>query len=252
MIAHIGKRIGCCIIGYLSAAGLAYAQLTVPSGATVALDGGTLDLAATSLQLGGTFSIGSGNLDGARNIAIAAGGTLDGGSGLITLFGDWSNLGGFNHGSGTVSWVDGGSGQSNISGNSTFNNASFVSASGKNFSFAVGNTQTVGGLLTILGTPALGIQFKSASPGQVAFIDLLPGGSQSIQHVGVSNVHATGQHLAPNQSNDGGTGDALGWFGSGGGGAAVTPTPALTVWALLSLALLLIGSTAVRNARCRD
>ncbi|HSN00126.1 MAG TPA: hypothetical protein VLS52_03840, partial [Rudaea sp.] len=80
-------------------------------------------------------------------------------------------------------------------------------------------------------------------------INLLPGGSQNIQYVGVSDVHATGQHLAANQTNDGGTGNATGWFGSAIAGNTV-PTPALS-WIGLFLLALLLATIAVtrRNGR---
>jgi hypothetical protein len=219
-----------------------FAQVIVPSGAAFSLGGGSLDLGNTSLQVGGSFAVGSGNVQNVDSVSILAGGTLNGDSGTLTLFGDWSNAGTFAAGSSTVNFIDGVA-QANISGNSTFNNASFVSANGKNYVFAVGTTQSVSGLLTILGTSAQGIQFRSSTAGQVANIDLLPGGTQNIQYVGVSDVHATGQHLAANQTNDGGSGNAKGWFGSAAAGNTV-PTPAFSGIGLLLLALLLVGFSA--------
>lgn len=227
----------------------AFAQVVVPAGAAFTLGGGSLDLGNTNLQVGGSFAVGSGSVLNLDSVSIFAGGTLDGGSGMLTLFGDWSNAGTFTAGTGTVNFVDGGVAQSAISGNSTFDNVSFVSAAGKNYVFAVGTTQSISGLLTILGTSTQGIQFRSSTAGQVANIDLLAGGTQNIQYVGVSDVHATGQHLAASQTNDGGTGNATGWFGSAAAGNTV-PTPALSWIGLLLLALLLaVLSAARRNGR---
>ncbi len=230
--------IGSCILLLLSVPALA--QVVVPANASFALNGGNLDLAGTGLQVAGAFSLGAGNVNNAANVAIASGGSLDGGSGTITLFGDWSNTGTFTAGTGSVNFVGGSVAQSNISGNSIFYGASFVSAAGKNYVFAVGATQNISSLLTITGTAALPIQFRSSAAGQVANIDLLPGGSQNIVHVGVSDMHATGQHLAASQTNEGGTGNADGWFMSGvnGGGNAV-PTPTLSGIGASLLALLL-------------
>lgn len=216
----------------------AQAQVAVPAGASFALNGGNIDLANTNLQVGGTFTVGSGSVQNIDSVSILSGGTLDGGSGTLTVFGDWANAGTFTAGTGSVNFVDGSVAQSNIGGNSTFYNASFVSATGKNYVFAVGTTQNISNLLTITGTAALPIQFRSSATGQVANIDLLPGGSQNIVHVGVSDVHATGQHLAANQTNEGGTGNATGWFMSGAGGNAV-PTPTLSGIGASLLALLL-------------
>lgn len=225
----------------------ALAQVNVPATATFALNGGGLDLAGTDLQVGGSVSLASGSVQNAANVAIAPGGNLDGGSGAITLFGDWSNLGSFTAGSSRVNFVDGARTQSNVSGNSTFFNLSFVSLSGKAYVFQGGSTQTIEGLLQILGTASVGIQFQSSNPAQFASINLLSGGSQAIDFVGVSNVHATGQHLAPNLSNDGGTGNAVGWFGQSGGPAAVAPTPALSSWALWLLALGLLAVASMQR-----
>src|SRR5579871_6155467 len=227
---------GCAAAFFLSTA---QANVSVPAGAAFAVNGGTLDLGSTDLQIDGSLSLASGTLSGARNIAIDAGGSLNAGSGTITLFGNWTDLGTFSAGTGAVNFVDGGSALSSVSGNTTFYNVSFVSNIGKTYAFAVGSTQSIGGLLTILGTAAQGIQFKSATAGQVALIDLLPGGRQNIAFVGVSNVHADGQPLATNQTNDGGSGDALGWFGNGTIGASVAATPTLSLLGLLLLLVLL-------------
>lgn len=224
----------------------AFAQVVVPAGAAFALGGGSIDFGNTSLQVGGNFALGSGSAANVDNVSILAGGALDGGSGVLTLFGDWSNAGTFTAGTGSVNFIDDGIAQSNISGNSTFDNVSFVSATGKNYVFAVGTTQSISGSLTILGSSTQGIQFRSSTAGQVANIDLLAGGTQSIQYVGVSDVHATGQHLAPNLTNDGGTGNAVGWFGAAAA-ANTVPTPTLSWIGLLLLALLLATIAATRR-----
>lgn len=227
----------------------AFAQVVVPSGAAFSLGGGSLDLGDTSLQVGGSFALGSGSVQNLDSVSILSGGNLDGGSGALTLFGDWSNAGTFNAGTSTVNFIDGVA-QSNISGNSAFDNASFVSANGKNYVFAVGSTQSISGLLTIQGTAAQGIQFRSSTAGQVANIDLLAGGTQNIQYVGVSDVHATGQHLAANETNDGGTGNATGWFRNAV--ATTVPTPTLPRSGLLLLALLLAVFAALTVPTSRN
>ncbi len=227
------------------------ADVVVPTGASFSLSGGSLDLGGTNLQASGSVILGSGNINDAANIDIPSGGSLDAGSGTLTLSGNWSNAGSFNAGTSTVNFVDGGTDPSIISGDTTFYNASFISSVGKTYAFVVGSTQTIQGLLTILGTSSQGIQFASTTAAQVAFIDLLQGGSQNIDFVGVSDVHATGQHLAPTKTNDGGTGNDLGWFGNypAGGGASVAPTPVLSIFAAFLLALILLGSTLFLNRR---
>ena len=225
-------------------AGIARADLTVPAGATTNLASGTVDLACTDLVIGGTLQVASGAINNVRNITIQGGGTLDGGSGIIQVAGNWSNSGSFVAGSGEVDFRDQCGGvAATVSGNTTFNRASFESSVGKNYVFVVGSTQKILSLLQIAGTAPNPIQFRSSAAGQVAFIDLINSGSQQIQHVGVTDVWSIGQCLAPGQSNEGGGGNAKNWFNCGGGGNSIpTKIPALDAAALLALAALLAAS----------
>lgn len=221
----------------------ARADLNVPANALVSLGPGVVDLSCTDLNVGGTLQVSSGSLRNIRNVTIQPGGSLDGGSGLIEVGGNWSDSGSFTPGTATVNFRElCGGGSATISGNTTFFRASFVSNTGRNYIFAVGSTQTITSVLEIAGTTPSPIQFRSSTPGQVAFIDLLNSGTQLIQHVGVTDVWATGQWLAPFQTNEGGGGNARRWFGvpSGGGSSKVPePIPALDTGALLALAALL-------------
>lgn len=194
---------------------VAAADYSVPANAVISLNGGTLDLGCTDLIVAGTLQLGSGQVVNARNVTLQAGGVLDGGSGTLQLGGDWSNSGSFLPGTGTVRFLDlCAIASATISGSSTFANARFVTSIGKNYVFAVGSTQTITGLLEITGTASHPIQFRSSVPGQVAFINLAAAGVQQIVHVGVTDVWATGQFLAPGQHNEGGGGNAKRWFGS--------------------------------------
>lgn len=132
------------VLIFLSVASAASAQLSVPAGGTFALNGGSLDLAGAGLQVSGMLSLAGGKLLDAASILIGAGGTLDAGSGQVTLSGDWSNVGSFVAGSSRVDFVDGAA-SSQLSGNTSFANLSFVSTTGKNCLFAAGSTQMVGG-----------------------------------------------------------------------------------------------------------
>jgi hypothetical protein len=248
-----GARFGVCARIRLLAfalsfliAGAARADMVVPSGATTNLGTGILDLACTDLVVAGTFQVAGGAVHNVRNITVQSGGMLDGGSGVIQVGGNWSNSGSFVAATGEVDFRDiCGSGPSTISGSTTFNRASFVSTTGKNYVFAVGTTQTILSLLEISGTAAKPIQFRSSVPGQVAFINLVSAGTQQIQHVGVTDVWATGQWLAPGLTNEGGGGNAHRWFGQGpipGGGAVQIPM--LEDSLLFALATLLAASGA--------
>ncbi|MBS0590943.1 MAG: hypothetical protein JSR65_09945 [Proteobacteria bacterium] len=230
----------CLSVFFLAGWGSATAQVSVPAAATFQLNGGKLDLGGSDLQLGGTLTLGSGGLANAASVLIGAGGLLDAGSGALSLFGNWSNLGSFVPGGSTTNFIDGPLATATFTGSTTFHIASFVSATGKNYLFPVARTQYFDAL-TILGTAATGIQFRSTAPGQVAYVSLLASGPQNIDFVGVSNVHAIGQPLAPTKTNDGGSGDAFGWFGLV---FTAVPAPMLGWIGLLLLTLALVGSVA--------
>lgn len=216
--------------------------LALPPGARLQMDGGRLEAAGGDLLIDGALILGTGELRGVGALRIAAGGSADFGSGLATVTGDWENRGAFTAGSSTVALCDGPVATSAILGTSQFANLSLVSAAGKRYRFESGLTQTVGANLQIQGQgPA--IQVDVTVPGSAAFLNLLPGGSQAIANVGVSDVHATGQRLAPTQTNQGGRGNDSGWFG---GGVAVTPVPVPTLshglQLLLAAGLILIAT----------
>jgi len=222
----------------------------VPAGSTVSLGGGTVDLSCTDVIVAGTLQITSGSVANARHVTILAGGTIDGGSGAITLGGNWTNSGLFVAGTSTVRFRDVCSlFTATITGSTTFSTASFVTGAGRNFLFAVGTTQTVSSVLEIAGTAGSPIQFRSTAAGQVAYINLVASGSQLIQHVGVTDVWATGQWLAPTLTNEGGGGNANRWFGGSGPGAAAIPT--LSDAMLLAMAALIAASGAWLSRRPR-
>jgi hypothetical protein len=238
-------------------AGQAKADLVVPVGATTSLGSGIVDLACSDLVVGGTVRVQSGAVRNVRNVTIQSGGAIDGGSGVIQVGGNWTASGSFVAGTGEVDFRDlCGVGAASISGNTTFFRASFVSTTSKNYIFGVGSTQRILSVLEISGATPSPIQFRSATPGQVASIDLVNSGTQLIQHVGVTDVWSTGQCLAPGQSNEGGGGNAKNWFicsSGGGGGSTPASIPALDAAALLALAALLAGSGLwfVRRATAR-
>ena len=235
----------------------AHADLIVPASGQTSLSAGVVDLSCTDVIVSGTLKINSGSLKNVRNLTIQAGGVVEGGSGLIEVGGNWSNSGSFVAGTGTVNFRElCAAGVATISGNTTFYGASFVSAIGRNYVFAVGSTQTITSLLRITGTGANPIKFSSSASGQVAYINLLNNGTQQIQHVGVTDVWATGQWLAPFQTNEGGGGNANRWFGtpSGGGAARQTRIPTIENGALAALMVLLAATGAWltrRRARTR-
>lgn len=237
----VAARSALALLAVLAPISTARADLVVPSGGLYTTSGGQTDLACTDVIVGGTLTVDSGSLVNVRHLTIQAGGTIDGGSGAIQLGGNWTNAGTFTPGTSTVRFNDlCGLTSATIGGSTSFANARFVSGSGKTYVFAVGTTQTVGAILEIAGTTSNPIQFRSGTPGQTAFVNLLPAGTQLIQHVGVTDVWATGQHLAPSLTNEGGGGNASRWFGGINPVAGTEiPVPGLGDLATLALAALL-------------
>jgi hypothetical protein len=223
----------------------AHAEIVVPAGGTVNGSGGAVDLACTDLIVGGTFNLGSGSLTNVRDVSILAGGAITATTGSIVLARNWSNQGSFTAGSGTVSIIDiaGCSGPSAISGNTTFNNLTLTSGSGRTVSFAPGSSQTVAGTLVISGTASLPIVLVSGGAQQAAIN--LAGGGQLISNVAVNNVAATGTPLAPGQTNRNPAGIAVNWFAD-----LFVPTLSGGSLALLSLMILFFALFA-RGTRTR-
>ena len=120
---------------------------------------------------------------------------------------------------------------------------SFISSVGKNWAFAAGSTQTVQ-RLTVQGVAGLPLQLRSATPGQIAYINLT--GTQSVAHIGVTDLGANGLPLAPDLVNEGGS-NASRWFGA----PDYTQVPTLSESALLIL-MLLIGAIAARTLSTRE
>ncbi|MET1077373.1 MAG: hypothetical protein ABWY06_05050 [Pseudomonas sp.] len=237
-----GQRLMAGLVAMGLHAGAA-AGIEVPAGGSWQHPG-QLDLAGGSLVVDGLFRLDNGQLSGLDDLDIGAVGQLWVGSGTIALAGDWRNLGQFDAGAGQVSFVDGAASAS-ILGDNAFHDLSLISLTGKTWRLASGRSQTISGLLTLHGRGAQPLLLTSSQPGQAAYVNLLPGGSQAIQDLGVTAVHATGQPLARGQSNRGGS-DALGWFGLLVD--TLRPIPSLSNLALVLLAGgLMLASAAARR-----
>jgi hypothetical protein len=242
----------------LFGAAFAHADYIVAANSTTSLNGGALNLSCTDLIVAGTLNLGSGAILNGRNLIVQPGGIVQGDSGFIALSGNWTvGAGGqFIAGTSDVHFDEiCGPGASVILGSTTFYDVHFNSTAGKNFVFAVNTTQTIVHLFEFTGTASAPSQFRSSTPGQVAFINLQPSGSQVISHVGVTDVWATGQWLAPFLTNEGGGGNARRWFGVPDDGAPPPMIPTLANAALVALAALLASTgwlTLDRRRRSRQ
>jgi hypothetical protein len=236
----------CAILAVLATAMAAqplHAQIHVPAGARVQVGDGALQAGGLDLTVSGGFLVATGQVLGLRHVAISPGGLISGGTGMLRLAGDWRNDGSFVRGSSLIDFVDGaGLTEATISGSSQFSRLSFVSAQGKRYRFAVGTEQRIDTSLRIRGTSAIAIQIASTQAGQIARINLATAGTQDMAFIGVSDVHASGQPLAPLLTNQGGTGNDRGWFGNPPDGVA-RPIPSLNLMSL-TLMVLLFGLLA--------
>jgi hypothetical protein len=244
-------RRACALALLLSVPLFAHASgISVPAGARLDIGGGGISLATQDLRVDGSLTLGNGFLFNVGSLHIDASAQADLGGGLIELLGDWENHGNVLAGTSRVQFLDGVP-ESAILGSTVFANFSLVSTSGKRYRFESGLTQTVSGELVVQGTAGQAIQIDVTQPGTTGFLNLLASGTQNIASVGVSDVHATGQHLAPTLTNTGGRGNDNGWFGGGGPGpgpGAAVPAPTLSPAGLFLFALAL-GGLALRARR---
>lgn len=235
-------------LGLAFMSSLANADYVVPANASTSLNGGSLNLACTDLIIGGSFSLGSGSVTGVRNVIIQPGGNLNGGSGELSLAGNFTNSGSFSAGTGSVNFGDsaGCATTGTVTGNNSFYDLSFVTASatGKTYAFAAGSTQLIDHLFTVRGTAAGPLQLTSSVPGQPAFINLPFTGAQSMASLGAVDLVATGVWLAPNLVNlaPANGASAIRWFGEPQ--VPVVPTLGNTSVIALAFILLLLGNLA--------
>ncbi len=215
-------------------------NLTVQGGSTLNLGNGTLDLGCGDLTIAGSLSIGSGVGKAVRDVTID-GGSLTLGSGLISLSGDWTNLGSFSAGTGTVTIVDDcGTSESRLVGNSDFYGFAVTSGSGRLLEAAAGATQTFANRLTLRGTTSDRLFIRSSLAGVDSYFQLAPGGTQDIFAVDVADNDASGgQVLVPQLPASAGSvdsGNTTNWFiplVQQAVSIITLPTPALVLLALL-------------------
>ena len=101
------------IVLALTVPSLALAEgLTVGAASTFSLGSATLALGCGDLDVSGTFNANTGSVEGARDVNIAGGGALNGGSGTLDVARNWSNSGSFSAGTSAIRAAWGGRGDS--------------------------------------------------------------------------------------------------------------------------------------------
>jgi len=193
MIALRNFGVGLALVLVLTPAA---AQVTVPAGTVVSLGGAALNVACADVSIGGSLATSAGQLVGARHVSVAGGGTLDGGSGVIGLAGNFSLAGTFAAGTGAVQIGDGcGTATSTFTGASSFYAFSAGTATGRSLVFPASQTQAVTHSLTLIGAAAALVTIRSNSAGVAGNLALANGASQTIGYVDVADNHATVQQI---------------------------------------------------------
>lgn len=158
-----------------AASRVTFAQVNDPLGGFVSVTASSsMSLACTALTVQGTFNVGPGLVFNTGDVGIGVGGIINGGQGLLSMSGNWSNTGTFNAGTGTVVFTDGcAAGPLTLTGTTVFNNLTLTSANGRTFVMPAGSNITVLGTLTLQGANGQAIHLISSS-GQTAIINLGP------------------------------------------------------------------------------
>ncbi len=222
-----------CTLMFVSSSG---ARTFVAPGGSMNIGDGVFDLCCTELRVSGTLNLANGKIINARSVSIDPGGVINAGAGQIEIGGSWSNAGLFNAGSSTVSFVDipCSDPARAIVGQNNFFNLAIQSTTGQATRFGAGQTQSVAGNLTFIGTPSQPLSLLSTVPDNPWMISLAsPNGTQNISEVAVSDSVATGQWLAPFQVNRI-AGVTSGWFQQ-----PDLPVPSTSTIAILLLILLI-------------
>ena len=210
----------------LSLATPAWAQFVISAGGSLDMSGGSMDMGCVTVDVQGTLNIDSGQFSTANNLNVAGGGTVNGGTGVLTVGGDLSSSGTFNAGSGSVALTDGCTGNtSQLSGNLVFQNLTLSSTTGRTFVIPAGTQITVLGTLTLQGAPGQNIQLVS-SGGGTAVITLGPSATVNRNFATVAGTVQIGGFAPP----------------------AAASIPTLGEYALLALALLM-GLSALWHQR---
>ncbi len=184
--------------------------------AVMGVAGNWVNNGAFSNNLGQVIFNGNTTISGSSDttfddLTIAAGATLTGPSGTLTVNGNWNNAGGaYNHNNGTV--VIGGTTASTNSGNTTFYNLACTTP-GRAIYFTPGSTQTVAGTFTMAGDSTSQILLRSTVAGSKWKLDL-PNTDQSVTYVNVRDSDALNHTVTVSGGTDSGNNNANWIFAS--------------------------------------
>lgn len=169
---------------------------TVGANSSVDLGTGSLALGCADLDVLGSFTGGTVGFTQGRDVTITPSGVMNGNSATLELSGDWDNTGSFLAGTSTVRIVDGcGLLSGVINGNSSFNNLTLSTTTGKQVSFTANTTQTILGLFDVSGALSNLLKIRSTINGTKAFVNVQ--GSSATNFVDVQDNSAVpGNYIA--------------------------------------------------------
>lgn len=253
----------CLLAGALLCSTHLFAQtISVRAGADFSLGAGSITAGCIDLIVQGEFSVNSGSVSGLRNVTISSG-TLSGGSGNISLSGNWANQGGFDSQTGSVVISDGcGVSRSSLDGNSMFYKFAVTTNSGKFLQHSAESVSSFETELRLEGTASDPLKIRSSIPGTAGEFVLSTGASQRIFGVDVADINASrGETIAPAaaaQFKSSSAGNTPNWFAADPNTPATPVTPVTPVappptsipvdtlptsmLAILALLLLMLGS----------
>ena len=188
----LSKYAGCAWLLLALVAAPVAAQIAIPAGSTVTLGGATLNVSCADISVAGSLTTGTGQLAGARDVIVAGGGTLNGGSGVVALSRNFTQSGNFVAGTSAVQISDGcAATASTFTGASSFYGFAVTTAAGRSLIFPAGQTQSVAHALTLTGAAGALITIRSSSAGTAGNLALANGATQTIGYVDVADNHAT-------------------------------------------------------------
>lgn len=170
-------------------------DLLLAQGITVGA-GGSIDVGSGSISLG-CHDL---QVNGAVQLGsgtlnglrhLGIAGSLSGESGTISLSGDWNNAGMFDAGTGAVNINDGcGVSASTVIGTNGFYDWSVATSSGKQLNFSAGEFQYVSNAVVFNGTAGNLLRIRSSVADSPGFFQLSESGSQNVNYVDVRDNHA--------------------------------------------------------------
>ena len=218
--------------------------ISIAAGSQISLGAGNITAGCGDLTVAGVLNLNSGSVSLIDNVSINPG-TINGGSGALSLSGDWSNAGTFNAQTSQVNIVDDcGATSSTVSGDNAFYGFSASSTGGKLLQFAAGSTQSVSNNLTLAGSSSNRLTVRSTAAGTPAFLNVTDSASQSIQSIDVADNDASGgapvARGEPSSFDSVDSGGIVNWFV-----AAIQSVPVPVNTVPLPLLILLTALLAV-------